>query len=179
MRSRVSLSDLIRTLTGANPTIWRPQRSQSELDLERARGGTAMSTSSHGTAAQARVPAPTSMVCGHMAAAVPMTQGLLRSALMIMVDSAGQAPLVVGAWLGLTHRANLLGIAGVAGTQALAAVAVPHDVPYLAIAADAGNYFAIDLRAHRGGRKRVRRAFRRGYHRSDAPPTLWVLRNGG
>ncbi|MFJ7200777.1 MULTISPECIES: diacylglycerol/lipid kinase family protein [unclassified Streptomyces] len=65
---------------------------------------------------------------------------------VILLDPAAPADVAVLARDAVADGADLLGVAGGDGTQALvAAVAVEHDLPFLVISAGTRNHFAMDL----------------------------------
>src|SRR5215510_2463005 len=65
---------------------------------------------------------------------------------VVLLEGPGQVDVAVLARKAVAAGADLLGVAGGDGTQALvAAVAAEHDVPFLVISAGTRNHFAMDL----------------------------------
>jgi diacylglycerol kinase family enzyme len=69
-----------------------------------------------------------------------------RGCRVILLDTAHHQDVAAIARQALADGADLLGVAGGDGTQALAAgVAAEHDVPFLVVSAGTRNHFAMDL----------------------------------
>ncbi|MFG3257113.1 diacylglycerol/lipid kinase family protein [Streptomyces sp. NPDC048172] len=82
---------------------------------------------------------------------------------VILLDPAAPADVATLAREAVAEGADLLGVAGGDGTQALvAAVAAEHDLPFLVVSAGTRNHFAMDL----------------GLDRSDPARCLDALRDG-
>nr|WP_254705645.1 diacylglycerol kinase family protein [Streptomyces vilmorinianum] len=65
---------------------------------------------------------------------------------VILLDTSRRSDVTALAREAVSEGADLLGVAGGDGTQALvAAVAVEHDLPFLVVAAGTRNHFAMDL----------------------------------
>ncbi len=65
---------------------------------------------------------------------------------VLLLDPAAQADVTALARKAVADGADLLGVAGGDGTQALvAAVAAEHDLPFLVVSAGTRNHFAMDL----------------------------------
>ncbi|MFC9795360.1 diacylglycerol/lipid kinase family protein [Streptomyces sp. NPDC057695] len=65
---------------------------------------------------------------------------------VVLIDTATEADVTAIARQAVADGADLLGVAGGDGTQALvAAVAAEHDLPFLVISAGTRNHFALDL----------------------------------
>ncbi|MCX5044752.1 diacylglycerol kinase family protein [Aldersonia sp. NBC_00410] len=82
---------------------------------------------------------------------------------VVLLDGPGMVDVAALARQAVADGADLLGVAGGDGTQALvAAVAAEHDVPFLVISAGTRNHFAMDL----------------GIDRADPSRSLDALRDG-
>ncbi|MFI6517787.1 diacylglycerol/lipid kinase family protein [Spirillospora sp. NPDC050679] len=82
---------------------------------------------------------------------------------VVLLDPSAPADVAGLAREAVAEGADLLGVAGGDGTQALvAAVAAEHDLPFLVIPAGTRNHFAMDL----------------GLDRADPTRSLWALTDG-
>ena len=82
---------------------------------------------------------------------------------VVLLDTSAQQDVAAIARRAVAEGADLLGVAGGDGTQALvAAVAAEHDLPFLVISAGTRNHFALDL----------------GLDRTDPATCLDALRDG-
>ncbi|WBP86129.1 diacylglycerol/lipid kinase family protein [Kitasatospora cathayae] len=82
---------------------------------------------------------------------------------VVLLDTSGRQDVAELARRAVTEGADLLGVAGGDGTQALvAAVAAEHDLPFLVVSAGTRNHFAMDL----------------GLDRADPASCLDALRDG-
>lgn len=82
------------------------------------------------------------------------TKAALLGAEVVLLGAPGEVDVVTRSRQAVTGGADLLGVAGGDGTQAMVAgLAAEHDLPFLVVSAGTRNHFAMDLgldRAHPG-----------------------------